>query len=299
MNNQQILFPLGDFLNLEMYIQHLENNRYNEAIEFLNSHNNVGTRILFIQLLYNKIIEEINESLNSSSPNYKACHDKIKLLQKINNKSNELEAGLLNRDGVIFFKENNFKEAFSLFMEALNKTKEINEIFSQNLYNAFLGLFKILIENKNFQQISNNCKEILNAPNTNFKNEEKISIKYIDFVSNIRLKNFSYSENLAEEIIKMISSETFEEKKYILSEISIFYYDSKKDINRAYEIINLIEPNKDPYFLIVMINLSAIKIKSLLNENMIKEAQEYYDKIKSIELEENTDENNFLKKSNR
>lgn len=60
--------------------------------------------------------------------------------------------------------------------------------------------------------------------------------------------------------------------------------DNQKNVNRAYELINLIEPNNEPLYLQLKIILSNIKIKELLKNKKNEEAERIYESIKNLDL---------------
>ena len=282
MNSNQNIDTFNYILNLIFpnFLGYLEEEKFNEAIEFINNNTNNFLNNNFISLLYDKISKQIDQSLKNG--NYEDCHNKINLLQKINNKPNDLEALILNKDGCIYFRENNYNKAYTFFMEALKKSSETNEIFAKNLFNSFVGLLPTLAENKNYQEIYDRSVEIQKAPNTKFCITDKIIIEYSEFKSSKYL-NFSDTERLANKLIEEIKGENFEEKKIINSEICLYFYE-KKNINKAYEIINLVEPNKEPLYLQLKIILSAHKIEELLNNKKNVETENIYESIKKLDI---------------
>ena len=203
----------------QTFFGYLNDGKFNEAIEFINN-NTSNERNIFINLLYDTISQQIENSVNNG--NYEDCHEKISLLQKINNKPNGFEAAILNKDGCIYFKEKNYNKAYSLFMDALKKSNEVNEIYGNNLFNSFMQNLQTLKDNKNFQEIYDKSIEIQNAPNTNFSRINKIALVFSEFKSSIYL-NLSNSESLANKLIEEIKGENFEYKNNIICEISLFF----------------------------------------------------------------------------
>ena len=280
-SNVSLSLPLFLFFpEFQTFFGYLNDGKFNEAIEFINN-NTSNERNIFINLLYDTISQQIENSVNNG--NYEDCHEKISLLQKINNKPNGFEAAILNKDGCIYFNEKNYNKAYSLFMDALKKSNEVNEIYGNNLFNSFMQNLQTLKDNKNFQEIYDKSIEIQNAPNTNFSRINKIALVFSEFKSSIYL-NLSNSESLANKLIEEIKGENFEYKNNIISEISLFFYGKQKNVNRAYEVINLIEPNKDFLYLQLKIILSNIKIKELLNNQKNEEAEKIYESIKNLDL---------------
>lgn len=278
------------FVLFPEYCELLLNGKFEEAIEFINSNTQNFQKVL-INLLYVIISSQIVNSLDNG--NYEDCHYKISLLQKINNKPIGFESMILNKDGCIYFRENNFNKAYSLFLEALNKSNEPMVIAGKNLLNSFYNLIPTLRLNKNYQEMYDKSIEIQNTPNTNFSKIEKIIIEFIELESRIFL-NLSDSESLANKIIEEIKGENFENKNKIINEISRFFF-IKKNMNRAYEIINLNEPNKEPLYLKLKIILSYNKIEELLKNKKNEEAEKIHESIKILDINElNTQETKEL-----
>ena len=277
-SNVSFSLPLFFFPpEFQTFFGYLNDGKFNEAIELINKNTDNNTRNILINSLYGTISKQIVNSVNNG--NYEECHEKIRLLQKINNKPDGLEAALLNKDGYIYFNERNYNKAYSLFMEALKKSNEVNEIYGSNLFNSFTQNLKTLMENKNYQEIYDKSIEIQNAPNTNFSPINKIVLLFYEFKSSIYL-NLSNSESLANKVIEEIKGENFEYKNNYICQISLFFYGNQKNVNRAYELINLIEPNNEPLYLQLKIILSNIKIKELLKNKKNEKAERIYESIK-------------------
>ena len=103
------IFNLAVFESYANFLGYLGEGKFNEAIEFINNNTNNFPTDNFISLLYDTISKQINQSLENG--NYEDCHNKINLLQKINNKTNGFEALILNKDGCIYFREKNYNKA--------------------------------------------------------------------------------------------------------------------------------------------------------------------------------------------